>query len=103
MGEYLIRTINIPIHIVLMLICWKCPPKFYVIHGPILTICASIPTLHLLNSDEPNSTDDVVSHMQVTFVQMSLAIITSLLTSGAYLLTSFSLLLAASIILIVRN
>jgi len=41
--------------------------------------------------------------INVTFVQMSLSIITSLLTSGTYLLTNVSLISAATIIIFVRN
>jgi len=48
LGEYLIRILNMPIHAILLVIGWKCSPKFYIIHGPILTIIAAFPALYLL-------------------------------------------------------
>lgn len=104
--QNLIRVINIPIHLVLLIINWRCSPKLYIFHGPILTVCAALPTLYLLYKEEeehPGNKESIVTANQMAFVQTSLAIITALLTSGAYLLTSITLLSATAFITIIRN
>jgi hypothetical protein len=69
-------------------------------------MCAALPTLYLLYKEEeehPGNKESIVAALQMAFVQTSMAIITALLTSGAYLLTSLTLMSATAFITIIRN
>ena len=98
--------ITLPIHVVLLVINWRCSSKLYIIQGPILTLCSALPTLYLMYKDEDkhaNPVDSAVEVMRMSFAQWSFAIITAMLTSGAYLMTSITLISATALIALIRN
>jgi hypothetical protein len=90
-----------------MLINWKCSPKLYFIQGPILILLSAIPALNLLFYDNKTKDavdrDEIICFMQVSYVQIALALINALIISGTYLLTTFSLITAITIIIYSRN
>ena len=99
--ENLIRVINIPIHLILLIINWRCSPRLYIIQGPVLTLCAALPTLYLFYKGEEKNlgtTESIVAAIQMGSVQTSVAIISALLTSGTYLLTSITLICSTALI-----